>query len=86
MSGCVMLALSEDIDSHCVWWEHRELEVLASQMTFLAEASARSVKMMVVVYEHDKTKRVERCLEKAPLIARECGLGLPVYHLHIQRQ
>ena len=73
LSGCVVLALSKEVNSICLVRECRELEECFG--TRFAEAilsknacSLREIKK--VIMEVDKTKILERCGEKAPMIAK----------------
>ena len=72
-SGCVVLALCDDIKPLCLVRECRELEEwfgLNLPNDILRRSACLAKEMNQPVYEQDKIKSAGRCLEKTPLIAK----------------
>ena len=78
LSGCVVLALCNEVDSICLVRECRELE--ESFGTCFTEATTSKNlcclrQMKKVIMEVDRRRMLERCEEKAPMIPKvaECS-------------
>ena len=77
LSGCVVLALCNEVDSICLVRECRELEeCFGTKFTeaIISKNVCSMREMKKAIMKVDKRKMLEKCVEKAPLIAKvaEC--------------
>ena len=78
LSGCVVLALCNEVDSICLVRECRELEE-SFETRFIEAITSKNLcclrQMKKVIMEVERRRMLERCEEKAPMTAKvaECS-------------